>query len=440
MPRFDAVDPLDATEALSERSAVVLMGQIRGVDVDVRFNRRSRQEEWRRYPKKGRWRSFEDRHRSMIFSRIADTYKRKAGNKENPYVWRGQERTDHWGRIMAARSVDPFADWLQALPEWDGDPRLDTILEDVFELAPETDPEAAAWLGRAPLVAACARTLQPGFKFDHMPTIVGPQALGKSTYWAHLLPADHRHEWFTDSFHLRMERGRKEQVEPLKGVVFGEAADFAGVTRADLAQLKTFITSQVDKLRFAYRRDEETVRRRFVLVGTADRPGVLPNDPAGLRRFPVVEVTGGDPGHLRSYLDETREQLWAEALQRARGNPRSELLMDADLQAAFAATAEKHRNKNPMVEDAIDDAIAASLEESRPIILTRVRVGKRTLGPAEVRQAATRLYACGWTKTMRRIDGKQRRCWVPLQDQFDGLEEEPEPVEQAFQPPEEPPY
>jgi len=436
LPKFGDVEPLPHDKRVKTRSAETMMGQIRGVGFDIRFNRRSRKEEWRQYPAGEVWKPFDDRSRGVVFSRIADTYRRRSGDKSVPYVWRGQEKTDHWNRLMASLSIDPFALWLSELDAWDKRQRLDTLLYDSFVVDEGSDPEAVAWLGAAPLIAAVARAIRPGAKFDHLPTIVGPQGIGKSTYWRFLLPPQYRNDWFTSSFHLRMDRGRKDQVEALKGVVFGEAADFGGVTRSDLAQLKTFITDQTDTVRLAYRRDEEVLPRRFVLVGTADKAGVLPDDEAGMRRFPVVEVTGGAPARMRAGLDDDREMLWAKALHRARPDTRGELEMSPRLTDVCAAVANRHRNRNPLLDDAIDDAIQAALDAGVPIILANIRIGDRGLGAGEVQNAAARSRDQGGTRGHSKIGGRHRRCWKPPQTGL-GLQEGP-PSEQ-FHLPDEPP-
>ena len=65
-----------------------------------------------------------------------------------------------------------------------------------------------------------------------------------------------------------------------------------------------------------YRRNTEPLPRRCIIVGTTNIDQALPNDPSGNRRFVPVAVWAGKRGHagVRAYLDEHREQLWAEAL------------------------------------------------------------------------------------------------------------------------------
>ena len=99
-----------------------------------------------------------------------------------------------------------------------------------------------------------------------------------------------------------------------------------GARQADLENLKTFISQQDDgTVRFAYRRDPETMLRRCIsrrelLIVNLCSLTILP----GLRRFVPIKLN--DPKHATEpYIAEQREQLWAEALIRYRENKRAGL-------------------------------------------------------------------------------------------------------------------
>ena len=149
-----------------------------------------------------------------------------------------------------------------------------------------------------------------------MPVLIGPQGAGKSTALRCLLPPQHP-EWFSDG--LRLSADDKVRAETLQGRVIVEAGEMAGATRAERESLKAFL-SRVDdgSVRLAYRRNPELMLRRCVLAGSTNDPHCLPADPSGNRRFVVVtvEATGAGPAGVQRYLDEHREQLWAEALHR----------------------------------------------------------------------------------------------------------------------------
>ena len=76
------------------------------------------------------------------------------------------------------QSFHPVRDYLNSL-SWDGVPRLDTLYIDYFGAEDEEYIRAVA---RKALVAAVARVMNPGVKFDTMSTICGRQGIGKTTF------------------------------------------------------------------------------------------------------------------------------------------------------------------------------------------------------------------------------------------------------------------
>ena len=87
-----------------------------------------------------------------------------------------------------------------------------------------------------------------------------------------------------------------------------------GARRADLESLKAFLSRTDDgSTRLAYRHNPEPMPRRCIIVGTADRPDPLPDDP-NLRRFVPITLTGGNAARVMEFMDKCRDQLWAEGL------------------------------------------------------------------------------------------------------------------------------
>ena len=158
--------------------------------------------------------------------------------------------------------------------------------------------------------------------------LVGPQGIGKSTAWAWLLPGEpQRSLWFSDG--LSFHDDQKAKAEALQGMVLVEASEMTGSTKAEVETIKRFLSRTNDNIRLTYRRDPSPLLRRCMIVGTTNDPRCLPNDSSGNRRFLPVPCTGGDPAHTRAYLDEHREQLWAEALHRVRENHETAYLPDS---------------------------------------------------------------------------------------------------------------
>ena len=224
--------------------------------------------------------------------------------------------------LAAQNQVHPLIEWLENdVPKWDKVERLAYLLEDTFTVKDTADtPDGqddenwilAQWGSVYILLGTIQRSYEPGVKIDEMLVIIGPPGIGKSTLLRHLLPP-HLQTLFSDG--LALDSDPKERVEALQGKSIVEIGEMAGARRADRESLKTFLSRTDDgNVRLAYRHNPEPMPRRANLVGTADRPDPLPDDD-NTRRFVPVTLEDGDPAMLRTYIENHRGQLWAEALE-----------------------------------------------------------------------------------------------------------------------------
>ena len=282
-----------------------------------RYNLRSHANELR--TDGGEWREANDRLiadiRAEIPKRFDEPPARDGENvRPKPLAFGRTAWEDSFNALLHHAEVDPFLEWLAALPEWDGTARLDSWLASVFHV--RESGGLAEWCSRFLPLGAVWRTYRPGTKLDEMPVLIGPQGAGKSTALRCLLPPDHP-EWFSDG--LRLSDDDKKRAEALQGRVIVEASEMAGATRAERESLKAFLSRTDDgSVRLAYRRNPETMLRRCVLAGSTNDPHCLPADPSGNRRFVTVTIERGEggPAGVQAYLDANREQLWAEAVHR----------------------------------------------------------------------------------------------------------------------------
>ena len=220
--------------------------------------------------------------------------------------------------LLHYREHDPFLDYLEKLPEWDGVPRLNETLCNMFKAAWSPLVE---WASQFIFLGAVQRTYEPGCKLDEIPVLIGPQGIGKSALLREAVPPD------IPDLHgdgLRWDAPIKEQVEAVLGRLIVEVGEMAGRRRADIEQVKGFITRQDDgHVRLAYARSPESLPRRFILVATTNDESDLPNDPTGNRRF--VPIVLRDGVNVEAWMAEVREQLWAEALHLYREGRRANL-------------------------------------------------------------------------------------------------------------------
>ena len=248
---------------------------------------------------------------------------------------------------------------------------------------------------------------------DEMPVLIGPQGCGKSTALRCVLPPEHP-DWFADGLHLAADP--KTRTETLQSRVIVEVAEMAGSTRAELESLKAFLSRTDDgAVRLAYRRNPETALRRCIIVGTSNDRTCLPNDPSGNRRFVSVFLGGGDPTALRAYLDERREQLWAEALAAYRDGVEARL--PDNLHEAQSATNEQVRRRDDILEDALENWLPTA---PKPFTLAEAAVGCRIaeagrearLSMRDQRRLGAALTTAGFVKRRKRVDGKRVMLWA----------------------------
>ena len=388
-----------------------LLRALEWIGIDVRFNERSARLELQDASDgaagRPNWESSDDMRGAKLREMIADTCLYPGAKGVPSRLQFGRER---WGDVMDAilddRRVDPFKIWLDALPAWDGEPRIDFWLGHVFSIG-DIDEDLLRWASRSVLMGVVIRTDHPGEKHDEMVVLVGPQGIGKSTAWAWLLPGEpQRALWFSDG--LSFHDDQKAKAEALQGMVLVEASEMTGSTKAEVETIKKFLSRTNDNIRLTYRRDPSPLLRRCMIVGTTNDPRCLPNDASGNRRFLPVPCTAGDPAVTRAYLDEHREQLWAEALHRIRENHETAYLPDS-LKGAQADLTEQYR----AVDEVAEEVIGAWLDANpQAVTANQVATGINwTPDSRSIYRVTTVLKQMGYTRSMKRVHDEGRRTW-----------------------------
>lgn len=238
--------------------------------------------------------------------------------------------------IFEKHQFHPIRDYLNRL-NWDGEHRVDTLM--IHYMGTE-DSEYTRAVTRKALVAAVARVFEPGIKFDHLLSLIGPQGRGKSTLLRKL-----GRTWYSDNFHLSMLQG-KEAQEQLRGVWIVEIPEMAGMAKADIERIKAFVTTQVDRFRQAYGRRVENYPRQCVFFPTSNKTDFL-RDQTGNRRFWPVEY-GACEISKDVFTDLTEyevDQIWAEVLDFYRkGEP---LFLPEALRVEAEEIQKEHTEEHP---------------------------------------------------------------------------------------------
>lgn len=265
---------------------------------------------------------------------IDNDYIELAAYIQDNYKLRSKEQARDGLRSVARRHPrNLVVEWLESL-EWDGRPRIATLLGDYLGVA---DDEYTAGVMRLFMLEAIERAYRPGAKCDYVPVLVGPQGSGKSKFCALLA---HREEWFCDNFNT---------VDPVRG-----PEKMAGLWIAELSELlamkdassvnavKSFITSTTDVYRRPYATDSEHFRRGCVFIGTTNDTAFL-TDRTGNRRWLPIDCFVREPTRDIDAVDapEWIGQAWAEAMH-VRDSEHPKLWLTGDAAETAAEMQERY--------------------------------------------------------------------------------------------------
>ncbi|MCQ4638616.1 virulence-associated E family protein, partial [Anaerovorax odorimutans] len=222
---------------------------------------------------------------------------------ETVYGITGKEKIyDALALVAKEQQINDVKDYLESLA-WDGVKRVDTLLSDYLGAE---DTLYCRAVSRKSLVAAVARVMEPGVKYDYMPILAGSQGIGKSTFYRILGKA-----WYSDS--LTSFDG-KEAAEMIQGTWINELGELNGLTKSETNAVKQFLSKTDDIYREAYGRKTSRFARRCVFFGTTNDEEFL-KDQTGNRRFWPVDVGQEEPKkNVFTQLAEEVDQIWAECV------------------------------------------------------------------------------------------------------------------------------
>lgn len=260
------------------------------------------------------------------FWRDADTAQLKARLDMRYVPFSERNHAVSFTKVVDDRHFHPVRDYLDGLPEWDGSPRVDDLF---IRWLQADDNRYVRAVTRKTLVAGVRRIYEPGTKFDTITVLDGAQGIGKSTAWR-VLAGD---EYFSDALTLT-DMDDKSGAEKLQGFWFVEIGELAGMKKADIEKVKSFLSTLDDKYRPSYGKTVENHPRQCIVVATVNGERGYLRDITGNRRFWIVKCRKTDQKVDWALTPEERDQIWAEAkYYYGRGESLeldSELLQDAE--------------------------------------------------------------------------------------------------------------
>lgn len=248
-----------------------------------------------------------------------------------------------------AHAYHPVRDYLNSLT-WDGVERLDRLFIDY--MGADDTPYVRA-VTRKSVVAAVARVMQPGCKYDTMLVLVGAQGRYKSTIFKKL-----GGKWFSES--LRTFAG-KEAMETIQGTWINEIGEMQALGVTEINAAKAFISAASDFYRASYGVFAMEHPRQCVFFGTTNTAECL-TDRTGGRRFWPIDIDRIErTKNVFTDLDGERDQIWAEAVVRYRNG--ESLILSESLEKVAKQEQEAHRRAHPwegMIEEFVNQPIPES--------------------------------------------------------------------------------
>ena len=363
----------------------------------------------------------DDRYMSWLRFKLSENFMHETKDGQLPYLLGKDNFYALTEAISHENRRDVFKDYLDNLTPKkvtkedieECNLKIDWMLDDIFG---GCEGVYGRLVSRMITLGAVWRTYDPGCKFDNVPVLKGDQGIGKDTVFTSLLPSP---RMYTTSFSFAMNQ--KERIECTRGCVLVVVSEMGGVTTTkDLENLKAYVTTAHDDMRMAYGRNREVMPRRFIFVCNTNLERPLPTDPSGNRRWCVVEVGPSKVGRIEDYLDNRRDELWAEAV--AVYKQGIEPGLPRDLMAVQAGQNDRFERFDEQYEDAYLTALDnGSLSRKKQYTLTEIAVA---LGITDSNKEFRRerrevqhrlrdeLHRQGWTSKQGRRNGSNvLRLW-----------------------------
>ncbi len=199
---------------------------------------------------------------------------------------------------------NPIGDYLKQLPVWDGKNHIAQLFSRLPGLTSEQQAFLATWLR-----SAVAHWLQMDTLHGNecVPTLIGAQGCGKTTFFHRLLPMELR-QYYLD--HLNLSNKFDKEMA-LTNNLLVNLDELEAIRPSQHAALKQTLSKSKVNGRPIYGCAQEDRPRFASFVATTNNPHPL-TDPTGSRRYICLQIPDGQ------YIDNTGEidygQLYAQVV------------------------------------------------------------------------------------------------------------------------------
>ena len=269
---------------------------------------------------------------------------------------------------LLASEYNPVKEWIDSRP-WDGKMRLPLFLDTV-----ESDnSDLKEMLMKKWMLSSIAAAYEPdGVALEGILIFQGAQGMGKTLWFKKLCPA--KEDWLLEG--ATINPADKDSVKQAVSHWIVEAGEVESTfKKADIDQLKAFITRKSDELRLPYDRAFTTYKRRTSFFASVNQREFLV-DTSGNRRFWVVPVKAIDNKHQLNM-----QQVWAEVKETLYVEGERNWFLNAEERALLNDSNEMHRTQSS-VEDLILEHVNFDSNLTEPVQMTKLL---RDLGIANPR-------------------------------------------------------
>jgi predicted P-loop ATPase len=286
--------------------------------------------------------------------------------------------------IAQHNAYNPVRDNLDRM-KWDGVKRLDDMF--MYYFGAERSEINSAF-GRRWMIGAIARAYKPGCKMDTMIILEGAQGLKKSSALRALTDAICP-GLFTDEI---SDPNSKDAGLQMQGAFLVEIAELDAFRKAEITQIKAWLTRQVDRFRRPYAKIVEEFPRSCVFAGTVNPSGTgYLKDATGARRFWPVKCTGIDLDGIR----EDGPQLWAEAKHLYEQGENWWLTEEEE---ALSQTVQEKRYEMDPFAELINDIVRGMFTVKINTIMQRLEIPMERRSQLMAKRIGNHLHHSGWVR------------------------------------------
>ena len=234
---------------------------------------------------------------------------------------------------------DPVNTWLDKLPQWDGNDRIEPLARRVPTRQPHWPMYLRMWL--IGMVAQWRESERQLTGNALTPLLIGRQGCGKTRFCKILLPPELR-DYYNDKINFKNEFDLNMALTSFALINIDE---FDKTSASQQIVLKYLLSSAEVKFRPPYGKTIKQYRRYTSFIGTTNQQKPLV-DPTGSRRFVCVGITDGQNIDWTDNLEH--RQLYAQALHLFNSGER--YWLDNSEIATLISENEPYQKLNDLVE------------------------------------------------------------------------------------------